>query len=106
MKKIILMLCIFFISCLANEEKLYNSIIDNNSNKDLETFKTNMQKAVKDCNSGNGIGCSVLSMLFEKANMYNFAFDYAKKGCDLDDKVACGKLGLYYISDQGTKQNM
>lgn len=55
MKKIILMLCIFFISCLANEEKLYNSIIDNNSNKDLETFKTNMQKAVKDCNSGNEI---------------------------------------------------
>lgn len=45
-------------------------------------------------------------MLFEKANMYNFAFDYAKKGCDLDDKVACGKLGLYYISGQGTKQNM
>ncbi|WP_033915785.1 tetratricopeptide repeat protein [Campylobacter sputorum] len=34
------------------------------------------------------------------------AFNYAKKGCDLDDKTACRKLGMYYISGKGTKQNV
>lgn len=53
----------------------------------------------------NGMECGMLVGGFVEQKDYKFAFDIAKKGCDLGNDLSCNHLGILYTQGQGIKQN-
>lgn len=63
----------------------------------------------KNCNLGDGLGCTALGDLYAKGQgvkqNYQQAKTYYEKACNLGNGLGCAVLGALYYEGRGVKQN-
>lgn len=54
----------------------------------------------------NRFECGMSADYFYKKQDYEFAFQFAKKGCEVGDKISCNYLGILYGNGKGTASDL